>query len=357
MPERATAYETVRFGFESTPGTPVKAAKRLQALRLSQNLVEPQGTVVASGIAVPVGSYGIHGAHTTIALGGQLAVNDLIIAAALHLCAPTMTTPGGATNTRRYTFFPDFDGPKGYKSATVDFGGDAGAHRCAYSAIQSLGLSFSKDSCSFSGNGIGQRAATEGVTLETSLTDIPLVPLDANGWKVIVADSVANLTNMANTLTRCFEFNLGSNNIFDPLFVGNSDVKSYVGLVDTDGDSYQPVAGINIEQDAFADQNAMEDMRKRTTRFARLLWTGPLIEAGFNFKVQITFPFQYRLNSIADRERVKSGEWDLQLIYNSVFGGFLEIVIDTDQATLMAAGAAQSAPQFPDALNLANHGV
>ncbi|WP_395143504.1 hypothetical protein [Armatimonas sp.] len=358
-PERASAYERTIFGFETDCGVAVKAAKRLLGLRVQQTPVEPQGTVTASGIAVPVGSYGIHGAHTTLALGGQLAVNDLIIALALHLCDPTVTTPAGATNTRRYTFFPDFDGPKGRKSATMDFGGDAGAHRCTFAAIQSLGLSFGTEACSFSGNGIGQRIATEGVTMETSIADVPLVPLDANGWAAYVADvaTVGTLFTDPKKLTRCFEYNLGSNNIFSPLFVGNSAAKSFVNTVDTDGDGYQPMAGINIEQDAFADQSVMEDLRKRNKKFSGLLWTGALIEAGFNYKVQIRFPFNYRIKGLSDGHKVKAGEYDLQMIYDSGFGGYLEIVIDTDQTTLMAAGATQSAGQFPDALNLTNQGV
>ena len=350
--ERASAYERTFFGFESDCGVAVKAAKRLLGLRIQQTPIEPQGTVTASGIAVPVGSYGIHGAHTALTLGGQLAVNDLIVGLALHLCEPTITTPAGATNTRRYTFFPDFDGPKLRKTATMDFGGDAGAHRCAFSAFNSLGLSFGKEACAFSGSGVGARLATEGVTMETAITDVPLVPVDANTWSAYVSDvaAVGTLFTDPKKLLRCFEFNLGSNNIFNPLFVGNAANKSYVNLVDTDGDTYQPVAGINIEQNAFADQTVMEDLRRRNKRFGGLLWTGAQIEAGFNYRIQIRFPFNYRMNGLSDAEGVKRGEYDLQLIYDAAFGGFLEIVIDTDQATLMAAGGAQSGGQMPDTL-------
>lgn len=357
--ERASAYERVLFGIETDCGVNVKAAKRLQGLRIQQVPVEPQGTVTASGIAVPVGSYGIHGAHTALTLGGQLAVNDLIIALTLHLCTPTITTPAGATNTRRYTFFPDFDGPKNRKTASFDFGGDAGAHRCSFGAFGSLGTSFGRESCAFSGSGVGGRLATEGVTMESVTTDVPLVPVDANGWSVYVADvpTVGTLFTEDKKLKRCFEYNLGSNNIFNPLFVGNSAAKSYVNLVDTKGETYQPVAAINIEQNAYADQTVMEELRKRQKRYAGLLWTGPQIEAGFNYRIQIRHPFNWRLNGLSDANDIVQGEYLLQLIYDSVFGGFLEIVIDTDQATLIAAGAAQTAGNDPDTLLQTLQGV
>lgn len=350
--ERASAYERVLFGFEADCGVNVKAAKRLLGLRIQQVPVEPQGTVTASGIGVPVGSYGIHGAHTALNLDGQLAVNDLIIALTLHLCEPTVTTPAGATNTRRYTFFPDFDGPKLRKTASFDFGGDAGAHRCAFGAFNTLGTSFGREACSFSGSGVGGRLATEGVTMESVITDVPLVPVDANEWSVYVADvpTVGTLFTEPKKLKRCFEYNLGSNNIFNPLFVGNADAESYVALVDTKGENYQPVAAINIEQNAYADQTVMEELRNRRKRYAGLLWKGALIEAGFNYRIQIRHPFNWRINGLSDANDIVQGEYLLQLIYDSVFGGFLEIVIDTDQSTLLGAGAAQTAGQAPDTL-------
>ena len=359
MPERASSYERLFFGIETTAGLAVKAAKRLLGLKVQQTPVEPLGTVTGNGIGVPVGSYGIHGVHTSLALGGQLAVNDLIIALALHLCAPTITTPATAVNTRRYTFLPDFDGPKLRKSATFDFGGDGGAHRCAYNMISTLGLSFGREQCSFSGAGFGQRLATEGVTMETTITDVPLISMDANLWSAYVCDvaTPATLFTDPYKLTRCFEFNLGSNNICNPLFVGNAANKSFVADVDTKADTYQPVAAINIEQDAYADQTVMEDLRKKNKRFGGLLWTGAIIEGAFTYKVQIRFPFNYRINGLGDANDVVAGEYLMQMIYDAAFGGFLEIVIDTDNATLLTAGTAQIAGQLPDTLIATLQGV
>ena len=106
--ERASILEQTRYGVHAAaaPATAVAADRRLRSLELMPTPVEPQDDVTARGFKGPGGSTSQHGKHSTLAVSGRMSFYDTIVACALCLCKPVITTPGAAVKTRRYAFRP-----------------------------------------------------------------------------------------------------------------------------------------------------------------------------------------------------------------------------------------------------------
>ena len=356
--ERASILEQTRYGVHAAAAltSAVTADKRLRSLGLMPTPVEPQDDVTARGFKVPVGSTSQQGKHSTLEVSGRLAFYDLIVALALCLCKPVVSVPSTAVTTKRYAFRPSAETGDDINVITLDngYGADA-ASRCAYAALASLSLTFNETECTFGGSGFAQRLAEAGVALASSPTDVPLVPIDADSWSVYVADTVAHLVENTK-LTRCFSTTLAMNSRFAPVFVGDSAQQSYVGFAEQANDI---LGSIDVEQDAYAQQQIMTALRSKSQRFRRIVACGPDIETigevTFRHRLQITYSFDYRNPRPGDNQNVKSGEYDLRAIYDSGSDSVLEILVDIDStrpgaSDLLTEGTALDDAQQPTTL-------
>jgi len=363
--KRSAILEQLRYGIhdattQATLASGVNATNRLLSLTLAPTPVDPMDDVDASGFKVAVGTQSHQGKHTTLAVSGTIAYFDTIVACDICVCKAVVTTPGtgttAAVKTRRYAFRPSPNTADEVDVATLDWGyGPGAAARAARAALASLSLTFARDKPVFGGSGFAQRFAENGVALaaDNLVNDVPLAVVDGDDWSVYIADSLAGLVDAAK-LTDCYETSIAMNNRFAPVFVGDSAQSSYNGFAEQKNDI---LGAINIQQDAFAQQQVMGALRAKAQKWCRIVACGPDIETvggvTYRNRMQITYPLNFRNPRRANTENVVAGEYDLKAIYDSVSRSFLEILIDVDGTlapNLLAAGTPLIAAQQPTAL-------
>jgi hypothetical protein len=100
---------------------------------------------------------------------------------------------------------------------------------------------------------------------------------------------------------------------------------------------FEPRCTMVLEHDSAAAA-LMATLRARTTNYAKILCRGPAIETVSNIPfpaaLQLSFPFKYIENSRGDVDDVYSSTYQLALMYDSTFGGFLTAAVDTSIAAL-----------------------
>ena len=141
MPERATVYEGLQLGVESTAGTAVPALKRLRGLDLEITPQTPAEALrpVGAKFAADVVRQKEHCEGT---LRGQVCYTDLVYLLSSLLCEATVTTPttngtwtvdlGGATGMFTLTF-------GGQTTAEIAYNAEATAVQTALEALPTVG--------------------------------------------------------------------------------------------------------------------------------------------------------------------------------------------------------------------------
>jgi hypothetical protein len=149
--ERSSALETTQVGVETTPGVRVPALKRLPnvSFALDPNIpVEaytPQGSMAATGSQ--------HNKEWTEGgLDGKISFYDINYVLAACLCRPVITTPGGATNARLWTYKPrNWGGPDRIHTLTIERGNQQIAESATYGMVNALSMRFNLDDANLTG--------------------------------------------------------------------------------------------------------------------------------------------------------------------------------------------------------------
>jgi hypothetical protein len=175
---RATVFNTTLLGVEVTKGTSVSPVKRLLATGFN---LKPKVPVVPFR---PMGSKYATTAvrqkeHTEGDIEGTLSFNDICWLASGLLETAAITTPSGATNTRRWTWNPAVFGPDDNVAFTVQMGSSVRAEQAGYVLIDGLTLRVTKEQAAISGNIIGQEL-TESITLSTGRNEVQTVTIGTN---------------------------------------------------------------------------------------------------------------------------------------------------------------------------------
>ncbi len=165
MTERATVFQTVQIGVETTPGTAVAATKKLSAIdfqigpNIETKTYQALGQKFAA-LVVPTKEW------TKLKLSGPITYTELVylMASALAYAAPAQQ---GGTAAYKWTSAPDTDGEDTRKTFTVEQGSALRAHKSAGALIAGLELVFSRDGCEVSGDLIG-KALTDDIHLSTN---------------------------------------------------------------------------------------------------------------------------------------------------------------------------------------------
>lgn len=283
MPERASVFDLVQIGVESTPGTAVAATKKLLAVSVEP---DPQAEVAQFR---PRGLK-----HMTVAaltkewmaarLTGQPTYTELVYLLSSLLTTAAITTPGGATNARKWTFAPSSSSADSPKTFTIEQGAAAGttrAHRFAHALVNALTLSFSRNAgVGLTGSLLGRRIE-DGITPTTGLSGVALVPVLPTQVDVYVDTTSGGLGT--TKLTRAFDAEWSVGGRYGPLWVLNSAQPSFTTTVET-----PPDVGVALHVEADAEgMGFLTQLRSGDTRFIRIEATGPEVEAGQNYKLRI----------------------------------------------------------------------
>jgi hypothetical protein len=175
MAERASVFEGIYLGVETTPGTAVPALKQIGdfGIELGPQIpvdpVVPYGSKVAEGVVV-------RKEWTDGEVNGAPGFLSLPYIFSSIFGTAEIETPGGATNTRRWTWTPRARRPDNPKTYTVQKGGDAGVSQATYVVFNAISMSFSNEGSVLTGSVLGQELDESDVIL--SGNELQLVDVD-----------------------------------------------------------------------------------------------------------------------------------------------------------------------------------
>lgn len=160
---RATVFESTQIGVETDPGTRVAALKRLLCTGITINPQIKSEPFRPFGGKAPTTSVP-RKEYTDGPIEGVLAYGDIVYLLSSLLGEAEITTPEGATNTRRWTFKPKQWDPDAFKTFSVDKGSMLGASSVANVIVNALTMSFAQDKADISGSVFG-KAIVDGVQM------------------------------------------------------------------------------------------------------------------------------------------------------------------------------------------------
>jgi hypothetical protein len=234
--------------------------------------------------------------------------------------SPYTVTPAStaASAARRWYFLPSMTAADSVKNFTLEKGSGSNGGKCPWFQVTDLALDFAMKGCDLKLEGFGQEY-TDGITMTADPTDIAVAAVSPDNVDIYVGDSILGLTNIG-----AFKGSWSLKDRMKPVFKLDADEPSYSDTVEA---KFQQNAQIVLEQASTAN-GFMTDLRNKTTKYCRIVATGGSIESGYVYRIQITFPFKFRNPKRGDNEGVYSGTYDLEPIYNSTFGGSIEIVVE-----------------------------
>lgn len=155
--ERASVFEAPFLGVESlaAPGVEVDAIKQLEAIgfamkpRFENKRFMPKGYKVDT-IMTPGKEW------TDWAIDGVGDFTNIVYPLSSILSFPSITTPGGGTNARDWTFTSYGSAPDLMQTYTVDVGSMVRAERALNIIFTEFGMKFTRDSIDISGAAIGK---------------------------------------------------------------------------------------------------------------------------------------------------------------------------------------------------------
>lgn len=325
MPERATIFETIQIGVETTPGTAVAATRILGSMgigaapRLTSSRYRPRGrkldTLVVPGRRDSAGP-----------IDGRATYNELQYPLSSQLGPATITTPEGATNAREWAFGMTPNGPDNGVTYTVESGSSVRAGRFTHGIFTGFGMDFGTEEITLSGDIIGHKWQ-DGVTLTPGATQIPLVPIDPNDVSIYVDDTFATLgTTLMERLFRA-PWSLGDK--YGPVWVINAANPSWVTAVETPPDA---TLGLTFAADAVG-MAFLDVFEEGATRYVRIEAEGPEIEAGQPYLFRADFAAKAESVSFDDQDGVVGAAWTLRQVDDPDLTG-LAVTLRNEQAAL-----------------------
>lgn len=304
MAERASVFQGVQIGVETTPGTSVAATKQLQSMSLTPQIDLSVDTFRPMGnkfITVAAPSKEL----TTVQVQGKLTYTEIVYMFSSLFGAASISGAGPYT----WAFTPGSIAADAFKTFTVEQGNAVRAEKWTYGLFTSLNISGTRDGWDLRGTMQGQ-AVTDGITMTASPTAIPLVPVLGKDVSVYYDTTSGGIggTKLGRVLR--WEFNFGDK--YQPLWPVDSAQASFVAEVEN-----APTASISmlVEADT-AGMALLTDARAGNfayTRFAAVQGTNQLtIDAA----VKHVRPAPY-----SDSNGVYAIGFNLQLAHDAAWGG------------------------------------
>jgi len=193
MTERASIFEAVQIGVETTPGTAVAAAKRMQGLTVTPGIKSSISTYKGSGFKFPtISTMGKEWVEAGVS--GPMSYTDLVYILSGIMGTAAIVDGGGGVYT--WTFTPKLysgDTPKTY---TIETGSVLRAQRFAYGLLTGGTLQINRDECTFSASMIAH-ALEDDVYLSTNAKYSIVKSGDATGGTFTLTVGAATTSAIA----------------------------------------------------------------------------------------------------------------------------------------------------------------
>jgi hypothetical protein len=329
---RTSITQVNNVGVESTPGTAVAANKRLQSLSFMLNPNPEVQTFRPSGTKYPtVAALGKEWAE--ISLEGQPTFDEVIYALSSVLTTAVVTTPGGGTTSRDWTFSPSTASDDTPKTFTIEQGSSVRAHRCAYSILTGLTVSYEngRENVSIDGEGIG-RAIEDGVTLTAGPASLPLVPILAKDTTFYLDTTSAGLgTTILGGTPGAVGAEISVSNRYGPRWGYNAAVPSYSEHLELEPDV---TVKFTVEANA-AGMGYLTNLRAGDTRFFRAETLGPTIEAAIKYKLRWDCAIKFDdIGDFSDEDGLYAIEFTGRVVHDATWTRAMQVVVTNTQTAL-----------------------
>lgn len=317
MVARSTIFQTIQVGVESTPGIEVDANRALTALMIEPGPKVDISKYRAMGWKVPSVS-SLNKEWVEADMSGAITYSEIVYPLASLMGTQTPTLGTVAYN---WTFNINPNSQDTPATFTVEQGSSLRAHLFTYGLVNSLAFKFSRDGNELTGTMIGQ-ALQDGITMTSSPTTIPLVPVQPTEVAVRLASTYAGLA-AATPLSRALEANVSIDNRFGMLYSLNQS-DSWIEPVEL-----EPGLKADLLLEANAEGMALlNTMRSGSFTFMRITATGANIATAEPYLLQIDTALRVMdVSKFEDNQGIYAIRWNFEMFYDTTWGDFLEIAV------------------------------
>jgi hypothetical protein len=320
-------HRILQIGKETTFGSAAAANRQIFSADCDIDPNIPVTKVMGQGRSSPVGVV-IAKEFTKVGLKGEAAFDDMLYIWDCSLKAAAITTPGGATNTRRWTYTPATTSIDTINSLTVQYGdGTINASEVAGVQFDSIELDFKPDkTISFKADGYG-KSITDGATMTGSPTAVTLRTMSPRNIDVYLNDDFGDI---GTTQIKPAEMKFQLKDRFTPFFALNSSDTSFEANVIK---SLSPTAQIVVPHDS--DSNAyMTALKEGVPYYLSIVVTGALIEGAFYYTMTINMPVHFEKNARGPNQDTHCATYDLMGFYDTTADYALKVIHDTQRTAL-----------------------
>jgi len=323
MGEKASIFQTVQIGIETTAGTPVAANKKLLATSLVPAVKVEGDAFRVIGNKYPSFAV-INKEWSEASIEGRLTYNEILYLLSSLISQPTPVQQGGTT-AYKWTFTSKTSAEDAGKTLTVEQGDANSAWRAAGVKVSGLEFTFNRNEVSMTGTAIGQALET-GITMTGSPTSLTPKVIFPGHLKFYMADTQSGLAS-AQAMSRGFSMTWSltdKNALAWP--VGQSPV-----LIESEP---KLEARLSLATDTVG-LGLIATMRAGSTKWFRVKAEGDLIQTPYEHTFQIDFPGQITdVGEFSDEDGLYLVEYTLAMIHDSTWGKAFQIDVTTDVQTL-----------------------
>lgn len=320
MADRASIFEGVQIGVETTPGTAVAANKKLQSMSIRPGVRTEITKFRPSGVKF----------HTLTAqnkewveaaIEGQPTYTEIIYPLSSIMAGSVDSGDGGTPVAYTWTFGIAANGADTTKTFTIEQGSSLRAHKFTYGLVTALNFEFNRSELRMAGSMVGQRL-TDNITMTASPTSLALVPILPNHVTVYLDNNAAGLGT--TDLERVLSASLEISDRFGQLWTLNAANESWAAHIET-----APTVKVKLKVEADATGMALlETMRTGDSKFMRIDAVGNAInaETDYQFKLDLALKVT-NVSDFADEDGIFAIEWEFDVVYDATWGKALELVV------------------------------
>lgn len=322
---RASVNRVVQVGAESTPGTGVAASKQLPTMDIQLSRTLDVKQFRAQGYKLQTVTQ-ITKDFGSGRLAGPLNFTEIVYPLST-IVTPVITTPGGGTLSRDWTFTAFASGANAFKTLTIQEGDSTAALQMVYSLLTEFGLDYNGDGATITGTILGRAPAA--ATLTGSPSAIAQLPGSPRGVDIYMDPTTIGTTKVTDAMNAAFQIS----NVQAAKWVLNTTYTSFMETVEV-----VPSLSGMVETEHNAQSRAFYaaiTAASNPVYLVRFLCTGPIIEGAIPYKFRLDFAAQIIGTEQSDIDGVWGYRYSLLPQYNSTFGNKAFEIVVTNNLTAL----------------------
>lgn len=328
MTERASIFQTVQIGVETTPGEAIAANKLLQSVEIQPAIDVETKTYRAMGNKFPALVIpGKEGVKASIKGGATYTELVYLLSSLLSYAAPAQQ---GGTTAYLWTFAPSTTAADTVKTYTVEQGSSVRAHKFSYGQMTALEIAFSRAGIELNGEMIG-RMISDNISMTASPSAIAQVPVLPTQVDIYLADTYAGLSS-ASALERAISASWKMGNRFGPVYpLTSAGSPGWAGVVELEPSLE---CKLKLEADAIG-MGLLTTLRTGASKFMRIKAVGSLIASTYYYTLQVDAALKVKnVSEFTDEDGIFAIEWTFAGVHDATWGKSTQISIINELSSL-----------------------